>query len=302
MRDYIDDQHLKIREDHGYSNMLRRPLLLALVLSLVAMALFWLDSQGTLSPVRDVLTQALSPVARQFAHVHDGAANVWHDIDEMQHLREENEELRQQQSELQSQLIAREQALVENERLRQQLAIQEEQPWHLLGAEVTMRSPDAGRRVMTIGRGSEAGVAVGMAVVGQTGTGPVALVGVVEEVGTHTSSVLLTTDFGCRISARVINDGDSSLGLVQGQWQRGSRLRLDHVNYEQVLAEGAIVVSAGLTGQAGVSLPMSAVPPDVPIGEVEHLSSEEHNQYAELRPYADPDRVRYVWVILDEET
>jgi len=304
MRDYIDDMHLKIRGrgEHAESGTLRRSLLLALLLCAVAGGLLWLDMRGTLTPVHGVAGRVLSPIAGVLSGVHNGAADVWYSVADLRGLREENAALRQEQSELEAEVIALERMRVENTRLRQQLEIQKQQPWLLLGAEVTMRSPDAGQRIMTIARGTEDGIKPGMAVVGQTNSGPVALVGIVEGVGAHTARVLLITDFSCRISARLLNDGDTALGLVQGQWQRGSRLRLQHVEREGLLHEGAIVVTAGLTGEMGFPLPLAAVPADVPIGEVERLSSEGAEPVAELRPYADPDQVRYVWVILDQES
>jgi rod shape-determining protein MreC len=304
MRDYIDDVHLKIRGrgEQTSSGTLRRSLLLALLLCALAGGLIWLDYRGTLTPVHGVAGRVLSPLAGVLSGVNHGASDIWNSVTELGTLRAENAALRQQQSELQAEVIALERARVENLRLRQQLEIQKQQPWHLLGAEVTMRSPDAGQRMITIARGSADDVAPGMAVVGQTNSGPVALVGIVSDVGAQTARVLLITDFSCRVSARLLEGGDTALGLVQGQWQRGSRLRLEHVERESLLREGAIVVTAGLTGEMAFPLPLSAVPADVPIGEVEQISSEGTAQVAELRPYADPDQVRYVWVILDQES
>jgi rod shape-determining protein MreC len=303
MRDYIDNPHLKVRGENSSSpvSMLHRHVILAIVLCIAAGVLVWLDVSGTLPPVRQLLGQGVAPVAHQLTNVRNGVADLWGGISELQHLREENEALHQQVSQLQAELLEREETMVENARLRQQLAIEEEQPWHLLGTEVTMRSPDAGRRVITIASGSRDGVEVGMAVVGQTGGGPVALVGIVEEVGPHTANVLLTTDFGSRISARVLHDGDTALGLVQGQWQRGSRLRLEQVDRVSLLVVGAKIISAGLTNEMGFELPLAGVPAGIPIGEIEALTSDGHEQFAELRPYADPDQVRYVWVILRQE-
>jgi rod shape-determining protein MreC len=300
MREFIDDQRLKVRGEHASPSILRRPFVLALVLCVVAGGLLWLDMQGVLTPLRTTLFQGIAPVAQPLTSIRNSAADMWGSVTSIQSLRAENEALRQQQSELQAELIAHEQAMAENERLRQQLALEEEHPWHTIGAEVTIQSPDAIRRTMTIAGGSNKGIQSGMAVVGQTGSGPVALVGVVEEVGPHTSNVLLITDFSSRVSARVLHEGESDLGLVQGQWQRGSRLRLEHVDREVVLTAGAVVVSAGLTGELGLELPLAAVPPSLPIGEVEVVSNDGHTRFAELRPYADPDQVRYVWVILDQ--
>lgn len=301
MRDYIDNPHLKVRGEPSSVGNLRRPLLLAGALVLAAGLLLWLDIAGHLGPTPGMLRQLLSPVARPLTALQHSVTGFWNDLGELGHLREENEALRQQVSQLQADLIALEEAELENARLRQQLAIEEEKPWRLLGAEVTMRSPDAGRRVMTISRGSQDRVREGMPVVGQTGSGPVALVGIVEEVSEHTATVLMTTDFGSRVSVRVLHENLSSLGLVQGQWQRGSRLRLEQVEAREVLVPGAIVVSAGLSGELQLPLPLAAVPSGIPIGEIATVSSDGSATFAELWPYADPDQVYYVWVILSQQ-
>ncbi|NTW98118.1 MAG: rod shape-determining protein MreC, partial [Oscillochloris sp.] len=209
--------------------------------------------------------------------------------------------LEQEIGQLKAENLRLQQAQVENVFLRQQLQIQRDQPWRLLGAEVTVRPPDAGRRVMTIARGSADGVTVGMAVIGQDPGGPAALVGVVESVGGHTAEVLLITDVSSQVSARVIHAGQAGLGLAQGQWQRGSRLSLGHVDRSTQIAPGDSVVSAGLTGSLNIALDLAAVPATIPIGSVELVTSSGQEQTAELRPFVDPDQVRYVWVILNQD-
>jgi rod shape-determining protein MreC len=275
-----------------------------LVFSFVASLLLLLDYAGYLAPVRNLTDQALTPIASKLSSLRHTSVNLWSgiaDIAEVERLREENESLRQENSQLKEAAIAHEIALSENQYLRQQLGIEEEQPWHLLGAEVMIRSPDAGRRIITIGRGKQDHIDVGMAVIGQTGSEPAALVGIVEEVGQQSANILLMTDFGSRISARVLHNGTSTLGIVQGQWQQGSRLRLEQLERDFPLQTGAVVVSAGLTGELHLPLPLNSVPPNIPIGSVESITSDEHTSSADLRPYVDPDQVRYVWVILDNQ-
>jgi rod shape-determining protein MreC len=62
-----------------------------------------------------------------------------------------------------------------------------------------------------------------------------------------------------------------------------------------------VVVTAGLTAQLGVDLPRAAIPANVPIGVIESVQSDGHSQAAEVRPFVDPDRVRYAWVILSQD-
>lgn len=309
MRDYLDGTLLKLRTQEGSVSStptatLRRHVAGTLVFSLAAILLLLLDYYGQLDPVHNLADQAITPVALKLSGLRHTTTNLWSgitDIAEVERLRQENEALRQENSQLKEAAISYEIALSENQYLRQQLGIEGEQPWHLLGAEVMIRSPDAGRRIITIGRGMQDNIEVGMAVIGQTGSEPAALVGIVEEVGQQSANILLMTDFGSRISARVLHNGTSTLGIVQGQWQQGSRLRLEQLERDFPLEHGAVVVSAGLTGELNLPLPLNSVPPNIPIGSVESITSDEQISSADLRPYVDPDQVRYVWVILDNQ-
>lgn len=304
MRDYLDTKssNLKVREEQTALPPSWRPFLVALLLGILATSLLLLDVRGLLAPVRGGLQQTMNPLAVPMTSVRNDLADFLSDLKDFQRLREENRLLKHRVSQLETDLIMRDQILVENARLRQQLQIEGRYPWRLVGAEVIIRSPDAGRRVITIARGREDRVREGMAVIGQTGSEPAALVGIVKEVNTHTASVLLITDVSCKISARVLYDGILALGLVQGQWQNGSRLRLEQLDREIPLRSGRVVLSAGLTGELLLPLPLTSVPPGIPIGSVERIiESDGLTQFAELRPYIDPDQVRYVWIVLNHD-
>ena len=140
-----------------------------------------------------------------------------------------------------------------------------------------------------------------MAVIGQTPGNPAALIGIVETVGPRAAEVLLITDIGSQVSGRVMHTGRAEVGLVQGQWQRGSRLRLEQISRATPIADGDPVVTAGLTAALNLPFDLAAIPADIPIGSVELVSSAEQYQSAELRPFVDSDQVRYVWVILSQD-
>lgn len=299
MRDYLDSPPLKLRGDHPLLSAQRRPFFLTVLFCVIAFVVIFLDHRGTLEPVRDGLSYVITPVARALSTTRDSVVGFWAGIEDVRTLRQENQQLQRQVSLLQEELIAREQDAIENTHLRQQLAIEQERPWKLIGADVVIRSPDAGRRMITLSRGRNHGIQPGMAVIGQTGSQPSALVGVVEKVGPDFATVLLITDVSSSISARVLHQNDSALGLVHGQWQQGARLRLEKLDKVIPLTPETIVVSAGLTGQLELPLPMASVPPDIPIGRVENVIADDpHTHIAELRPFVDPDQVHYVWVIL----
>jgi rod shape-determining protein MreC len=301
MRDYLDDRPIKLRRERTNAPASARPFLLALALCALAFGLIWLDRSGIATPARGFMQEVLSPVTLFLNGVRDSVAGFIALPVGNADLETRVRQLEQENSQLRAELIRIEQERVENQQLRTQLALSERYPWQLMGAEVAVRSPDAGRRVVTITRGTNDNVAVGMAVIAQTGDGPAGLVGIVEAVGPRTADVLLITDFGSQVSARVINEGMARLGLVQGQWQRGSRLRLEQVERDTVLRVGAPVVTAGLTQMLDLPLALTYVPADIPIGSIETVMTEGQGQVAELRPYVDPDQVRYVWVILSRD-
>jgi rod shape-determining protein MreC len=149
--------------------------------------------------------------------------------------------------------------------------------------------------------GSEQGVRPGMAVIAREGSSPPSLIGVVESVGPGSASVLLITDYSSAVSALVLRSAGQVGGIVQGQWQRGSRLLLQEVSRDDVLAAGDTVVTAGLTAELNADLPRAAIPKNVPIGTVETVRPAGRGQVADLRPFVDPDRVRYAWVILSAD-
>jgi rod shape-determining protein MreC len=298
MRDYLDNRPIKLRQERLPASW--RPYVFGLLLCVLAVILWLLDTRGLFVPVRGFVQQGLSPITRNLTGLRDGIVGFWTGVGDVRSLREENEALKQQVSSLEADLIAYKQDKIELERLRQQLDIQRHQPWLLRGAEVNVRSPDAGRRVITIDRGSNDGIKVGMAVVGQTGSAPAALIGVVEAIGPRTADVLLITDIGSQISGRVLHDNDTALGLILGQWQRGSRLRLEQLEREARLSVGDAVVSAGLSRALHLPLDLATVPAGIPIGSIESIDMDGPERIAELRPYVDPDQVRNVWVIIDQ--
>ncbi len=300
MRDYLDDKSLRLRRERSDSPASARPFVLAGVLCLVAISMIYLDQQGMISSLRMLLQQTLNPVAVQMTGLRNRADDLVLAPRSEADLRATITALEQEVSQLKAENLRLQQAQIENESLRQQLQIQREQPWRLVGAEVSVRPADAGRQVMLIARGSSDGLRVGMAVIGQDPAGPAALVGVIESVGLHTAEVLLITDVSSRISARVMHDGQAHLGLVQGQWQRGSWVQISQINRSVTMSTGDAVVSAGLTGSLNLQLDLATIPANIPIGTIEQINTSGQTQTAELRPFVNPDQVRYVWVILNQ--
>ena len=295
MRDSIRNRPIKLPRPAPY-----RSLTLVASLVVLALLLLVLDQAGMLGSLRGQAETLLSPVLSSLGRVGEGLSGVGQGLSDVQRLSQENAELREENSQLKAQIIKSQALEQEVAHLRQQLRIESERPWKLLGADVSTHTPDTGRRVLLLAAGSDQGVKSGMAVIGKEGSSPPSLIGVVEEVGPRSASVLLITDFASSVSALVYHGGNPAEGIVEGRWQRGSRLWLEQVDRAVSLAPGDVVVTAGLTAQLDAELPRAAIPKGVPIGTVERAQADGHSQMAELRPFVDPDRIRYAWVILDQ--
>jgi rod shape-determining protein MreC len=281
------------------SSPARAPTLL-ITLVVLALILVALDYAGMLGPLR---SQASSLVNPAMTLMHRAGMSIGGLVDARSASQESGElaQLREEVSRLREANLHTQQLELELARLRQQVRIEAEQPWKLVGGDISAFSPDSGRRVVVLAVGSDAGVHPGMAVIAKEGANPPSLIGVVEEVGSRSASVLLITDFSSAVSARIYRSDRSIDGLVQGQWQRGSRLTLEEVEREEQLAEGDVVVTAGLSKTFQADLPHASIPPNVPIGMIDSVTVEEGKPVADVRPYVDPDRVRYAWVILNAD-
>ncbi len=301
MRDFLDDHPIKLRRERSPVPGSLRPFVLAIGLCLLAGLLVFLDRRGVITPARQAVQSLTAPVAQRLTSLRDEAGAFITAPRGAAALEARIAALERENGELRNQVLRLEQVQVENAFLRQQLAIQQAHPWTLLGAEVTVRSPDAGRRMITIARGSREGLRPGMAVISQLPGTPAALIGIIETTGPHAADVLLITDISSQVSGRVIHQGRAEVGLVQGQWQRGSRLRLGQITRALELAPGDTVVTAGLTAALRLPFELAAIPPNIPIGSVETVRVIDQYQIAEVRPFVDPDQVRYVWVILSQE-
>lgn len=289
---------LRDRSFRSSSSQRRSPVVVTALL-LVAILLIALDQAGMLGDVRVRATSLITPVLTFTHSVGTTLSDTLGQLRTPAQAEAELAALREENSRIKAENLRVEEYQLEISRLRQQLQIENEKPWRLLGSSISAFTLDAGRHQILLAVGSEQGVKPGMAVIAREGSNPAALIGVVEEVGPQSSSVLLITDFNSAISAQIYRSDRVVQGVAQGQWQRGSRLRLEEVMREDLIAPGDVVVSAGLSAGFQAELPRASIPANIPIGTVDQVNPSGHTQQAELQPFVDPERVRYAWVILN---
>jgi rod shape-determining protein MreC len=229
----------------------RGPRLLLLLLLLTAFTLTTLDMRTGNGAVLDVARQGvdtvLGPAQRAVAAAAHSVAAVFGRTDaaELRRLREENARLR-------AELTRTEGAQRRAEELDRLLALQDAGNYPLVPAQVTALGASFGfDRTVTIDAGSRDGVAPGQTVVNGDG-----LVGRTTRVGPFTSTVLLLTDPGFTVGARLTREG--TVGLATGTG-RGT------LTYE--LVEGGRVS----VGDALLTTGSQTFVPGVPVGRVVSL-------------------------------
>lgn len=230
------------------------------------------------SPMQSVSTQAT------------GAVTEFVDLDALSRdeLKSMIDSLTQENAQLRDQLVDYENTLQENEQLKVQLEITEEEPENTLrAATVIGRDPNDVFYGFSIDQGTLNGVEAGDPVITQNG-----LVGIVSQAYATTSKVTTLLSEDVKVSAVDSACGESGVIASDIASASSGLLRLEYLPSDTQAQVGDIITTSG----AG-----SAYPADIIIGRVESVQKSESDisQYAVVRPYEDLTSVQEVFVIID---
>lgn len=266
----------------------RRHRFVLLLLVLTSVTLITLDFRsggtGVLASVRDGAGDVLAPVQSTVDSVLAPVGDFFGGITRYDRLRSENARLRSQLDQARSDSLRSEGAERERQTLLEQQNLTFAADIPAVAARVIATAPSNFQLTVTIDRGSDAKVAVGMPVV--TGAG---LVGRVIDVSRARSTVMLITDSSSNVGVRLQGSGD--VGAARGGGDEDG-LSVDLVNIDTLVTEGEGVVTSGLQ--------QSIFPPEVPIGRVRNASTPEGalQQRITVDPAADLRRLQFVKVLL----
>lgn len=217
----------------------RRLLLIILALGLI---LIWsaADRFGPSNPLRDALARLITPIQLVFHRAGRPIFNLTERVARLTRLELENEALRAENFALKNQIILLEEARIENETLRRQLAFKSAVPnYQLLAAEVVGQDSSDFLRYIIIDRGAADGVRRGMPVLAAEG-----LVGRVGEVRVNSAKVLLITDPSSSVAALI--QRTRATGVVQGQL--GDHMVMRYLLPDSPVMPGDVVLTSGLGG------------------------------------------------------
>jgi rod shape-determining protein MreC len=259
---------------------------------LISMSLLLLAMNDTpeVQDVRRGVNFALAPVLERLSDAARSAGSVFGAVAEIDQLRRDNRRLQAEADELKQRVDQLEVVRAENERLSRLLGRKSQVRHETISAPVISRPANQFERLLTISRGTEAGIARNDPVLSDGG----ALVGVVADVGEGTATVRLLND-----SRSVVIGMDSrteALGEVYGRLT--GTLEMRNIQKADRIAPGDLVMTAGLDlGEIESRYPRGLL-----IGTVLEVDDDPAKvvKSALLQPATDLDRLQQVLVVIDE--
>ena len=216
-----------------------KTITLLLTFVVLSVGAILLDNRGLLDLVKRPVESVFSPITSSFTRVAQGTGS---DADsDLAAMTAERDYYRSESIRLQN-------AESENAQLRDQLGIEQKYgDFDVLSAGVLARDPSNSQKFVTIDKGEDDGLTVGMAVVD-----PNNYVGQITEVGPTQSRVTLMIDTQANpLSVEIVTGGD---GMMYGMWQAGGRAEIRYVDIDAKPQPGdAILTSSdGATQSRGV--------------------------------------------------
>ena len=235
---------------------------------------------------------AFRPIQGALNEVASGVASIGAAVAEIDRLRVDNGTLRADNERLLTENTRLQEIARENVLLTDLLQLRAGFDYQTAAANVISRESSEFRRVITLDKGTNAGISVGDVVVAGGG----ALAGRIIEVGPDSATVVLLTDGTSTVIGQLVSN--AARGQVVGQL--GGVLVMEQIDSSDEVALGDEVVSAGIELGGGVRSPY---PKGLLIGQVVDIRRDANAvvQTAYLQPAADFEKLEFVLVILDYE-
>ncbi|MGI8983844.1 MAG: rod shape-determining protein MreC [Acidimicrobiales bacterium] len=266
----------------------RRNRFFLVLLALTSVTVLTLDyrggGDGALESVRQTARDAFAPVQSAAETVFSPVTGLFNSVGDFGDLRSENARLRRELDAARADAIRGADADRERQGLLQLQGLDYAGGLESVPARVVSTAPTNFRLTITLDRGSDAGLDIGMPVVTAAG-----LVGRVTEVSKIRSTVLLITDPQSNIGVRLATSGEQGVARGAGD---DNPLPLDLITTEVPVEVGEPVVTSGL--ERGL------FPAQLPLGRVRNVTAGPGALQKDilLDPSVDLSRLEFVRVLL----
>lgn len=263
-----------------------RRFLLTAVLFLVAFFTYALNLRNKehANPVERAVMEVTAPIAACGTLVTGTLGDIWNNYIDLIDVRQENIALRKSVKRLNERIVANNEALAANQRLKALLDLKNEVALPSLAVSVIGEDSSAWFKTLVVDRGSADGLLEGMPVVAAGG-----IVGRLVKVAPNSSRVLLLTDHASAIAAVV--QRSRARGVVRGAG--GGRCSLEFTVKDEDVKVGDAVISSGIGG---------VFPKGLPIGEVTMVKKGEYGvfQTIEVRPAVNIGKLEEMLVLVKQ--
>jgi rod shape-determining protein MreC len=255
-------------------------LKLFLILCILSIFIFVLDSKNFLSIPKSLISFVTNPVSSVFYKIGSGVGRQFYFVFQARFASQENKALKEQMGKL----------LSENATLRKKLAEAESlisQGNHLDFSIYNMEAahPIGISRYLKIDKGSSSGLKIGQAVVFNEN-----LIGRIIQISSNASSVQFLKDPDSKVAAFSQGLDGKAKGVLVGQF--GSEMLLDKILHEEKINIGDLVYSEGTEG----NLPRGLI-----LGKVTEVLERENEVFkqAKILPNFDIRDLELVFVITE---
>jgi len=241
----------------------------------------------------DLLTNLVGTVSAPFRSL---STNISQWIADQQRYREEFDALKAENEALTLQVAQMEEALrqaeldsEENRTLRRLLDLREQQrDLQLESALIIQHDVSNWASTLTLNVGTDRDAAIGDCVITASGC----LVGVITEAGLNWSTCTTVLDTSSAIGAKIFRTGEVAVAQGDFSLMEQDLLKLDYLSPGAAPQVGDLIVTSGLGGY---------YPSRLSIGYVREVKTDDSGlaQYAILRPAAELDELKQVFVVKD---
>ena len=261
-------------------------VLLALCIVMFAFLLRATMTMGASTVVEQIVGTITAPVQSLTSGLSGSITGFLDQFLRASEISQENEQLREENRKLIEQMVDYENYKHENESLKEQLGIQEENPqWETMTASVIGRDPSAQFYSFTIDKGTLDGVSYQDPVITADG-----LVGIVSEVGPVFAKVTTILDVRLNVACQDVRTQDVATISGDIEMAQQGKCKMSLIPRESGIAKGDIVQTAGTSG---------LYPQGIVVGRVSDVGFEPQGtmMYAVVEPANDIKSIKDVVII-----
>lgn len=261
-------------------------VLLALCIVMFAFLLRATMTMGASTVVEQIVGTITAPVQSLTSGLSGSITGFLDQFLRASEISQENEQLREENRKLIEQMVDYENYKHENESLKEQLGIQEENPqWETMTASVIGRDPSDQFYSFTIDKGTLDGVSYQDPVITADG-----LVGIVSEVGPVFAKVTTILDVRLNVACQDVRTQDVATISGDIEMAQQGKCKMSLIPRESGIAKGDIVQTAGTSG---------LYPQGIVVGRVSDVGFEPQGtmMYAVVEPANDIKSIKDVVII-----